>query len=56
MLLTHKQSNSEWFAVKWFVVKKRTNQDFFIVVLMGTKGHDFDTAYKVISLYSIQND
>ena len=36
-----KESHSEWFGVKGFIVEKLKDSDFFTVVVIGTRGPTF---------------
>ena len=38
-MLRREQSHSEWFDGKWFIVEKLNQSDYFIVVVIRTRGH-----------------
>ena len=48
----HISVDSEWFDVKWFIVEKLTDSDFFTAVMTGTRGHK---VYKVEYSHIIYN-
>ena len=49
-----KQSHSEWFDEKGFIVEKCKDSDFFTVVVIRTSGpHDYNTDIDL--LFTIQN-
>ena len=48
-------SCSEWFGVKWLIVEKLTDSDFFIVDVTGTSGHHIYNT-DIVILFTINVD
>ena len=49
------RNHSQWFDVKWLIIEKPIDLDFFTVVVMGTRGRNVYNA-NVVILFTVQND